>query len=252
MKIFKFFLLFSCIGTIQAQTHSPYDNSWKVDVTPYLWAINMNGTVQVGPARTHLNQDFGDILKNFNYGGMLWVDAYKNNLGIFVNALYASLGNNFKDGPVKVDANNQFGLFSGGLSYKVYDCHAFSVEPYAGFRYTLNDTTVKLSIPSLFYLRSTNNKHWTDPIIGARLRYDFTKAWSVTLAGDIGGTNASKQYSYNLIGLLGYSPQTVMTNTTAYLGYRLLDQHYITGSGLNYYNWNMKIFGPLIGIAFKF
>ncbi len=230
---------------------------WHFEVAPYLWATNMNGTIKIGDVTSHVNQTFGDLIAHLNWGAMLWLSANKDKFGLFVNALYASASINTSDDTLPIKAKSNFGIYSAGLSYQVYQTMIgnsstqFSITPYAGARYTNNHASLTVNSPYGSF-RAADDENWTDPIVGARLEFDFTKAWLVTLAGDIGGTNASSNYSYNLIGLLGFKPQTMWTSTAWYLGYRLLDQHYITGSGENYFNWNMKLFGPMAGVSFTF
>lgn len=89
-----------------------------------------------------------------------------------------------------------------------------------------------------------NNQYWTDPIIGARIIKHFNNGANVNLAADIGGLSASKQYSYNIIALLGYMPQFMWRNTKWYIDYRLLDQLYENGNGNNKFIWDMKLSGP--------
>ena len=237
-----------CVTTSYAMNTG---NAWQFNIAPYLWATGMSGTEGIGSSRVHINQTFSDIWHDLDWGGMLWLDANKDNLGLFINTMYVVLSKDVTDGPVSADIKNRFGIFSAGASYEVLRRGALAVSPYAGFRYTLNDTAVTLNTP-LSSLRATDNQHWTDPILGLKLLYNFTRAWSILLAGDLGGTNANDHYSYNVVGLLGYSPQTIFTNTTAYLGYRLLDQHYETGSGSSAFNWNMKLFGPVLGVSIAF
>lgn len=245
---FKLLAVFCCISS----TYAASEDHWTVEIAPYLWAINMNGTVQTGGNRLHINENFNDVLSQLNWAGMVWVDARKDKWDIFLNTLYASLSNTVHDGNTSLDANNYYSIVSVGASYEIYkkffsNSSLVTLEPYLGARYTLNNTTLTLSSP-LFTIRAADDQHWTDPILGLRVNYWMTKAWKIILAGDIGGTNARTHYSYNVLGLLGYKPQK-WSNTTLYLGYRLLDQHYETGNGPTFYNWNMKNFGPLIGIA---
>ena len=101
-------------------------------------------------------------------------------------------------------------------------------------------------------MNEKDNQSWVDPLIGLRIIYAFNKAWSATLEGDVGGTSTTTDYSYNVNALIGYHPQTTKLNTTVYLGYRLLDQNYQTGSGVNTFVWNMRIAGPIMGVAFDF
>ncbi|EKD73362.1 MAG: hypothetical protein ACD_45C00345G0001 [uncultured bacterium] len=228
------------------------DNTWNVNVTPYLWAMNMNGRVQVADKKTHIDESFGDLLHHMNMGGMIWIDAGKGKLQFFGNIMYAALSNSGHDGPLSVDAQNKFGIFSAGISYELYKWYCgLALEPYAGARYTLNDTTLTVKLDAL-RLKESDNQHWTDPLVGARLRYSLTQAWQVIVAGDIGGTNTKNDYSYNAIALLGYHPQTQLTRTTIYVGYRVLYQRYTTGSGIHLFNWDMKLFGPLAGLAISF
>jgi len=245
-------------ATATANTYAKIstDDNWQFTVAPYLWAISMNGTVQVSNRRAHVDQSFSDILSEMDIGGMVWLDASKGKWDIFLNALYAKLSDSSNDGILRVSATDKFGILGGGVSYQIYKAcfenqSSLAIEPYAGFRFTVNNTTVKASIPGIT-LQKSENQNWTDPILGAKFIYAMTKAWSLTFAGDLGGTNTSSDYSYNIFGAVGYTPQTMWTNTTTYLGYRILDQHYVTGSGTGYYNWNMKLTGPVFGVAFRF
>jgi hypothetical protein len=238
-----------------------FRDTWQFDVIPYIWFLNMNGRVGVADKTAHIDQDFSDIWQKLNIAGMVFLEANKGNAGIFLNALYSKLSDRVSQGPFSVDATTRYELYSAGASYTVYrNCFKdacggigsmLEITPYAGLRYTVNDTTVDVSAPFLDIGRS-DNQSWVDPIIGARLKYAFAKAWLITLAGDLGGTNHSTDYSYNVMGVLGYSPQTFWTNTTTYIGYRLLYQHYTTGSGSGLYNWDMKLFGPMLGFGISF
>lgn len=236
-------------------------DAWQFDVIPYIWFLNMNGRVGVADRTAHIDQNFSDIWQKLNIAGMIFLEANKGNAGVFLNALYAKLSDSASQGPFSVDATTRFGLYGAGASYTVYrNCFVDScggagsmveITPYAGLRYTVNNTTVDFSAP-LFEVSRSNNENWVDPILGARLSYSFAKAWLITLAGDLGGTNHSTDYSYNAMGVIGYSPQTFWTNTTTYIGYRVLYQHYTTGSGSSRFDWNMKLDGPMLGFGISF
>ena len=238
------------------------DDSWKLVIAPYVWALNMNGSTQIRGQRAHVDETFSDIMNQLNWSGMLFAEVKKNKLSIFVNALYASLSDGASDRYISAHVNSNFGLYSAGLSYEIYktcfsesscgpESKSLAVVPYIGARYTSNDISLKVNTP-FGNLRRSDNKHWTDPLIGALLNFDLTKAWLFSVAGDVGGTNTVSDYSYNVTGLIGYKPQTIFTRTTWYLGYRVLDQHYVSGSSSNYFNWNMKLYGPMVGVSFTF
>lgn len=245
--------LLTCMLALLGSTSVSADpaNPWKIEVAPYLWAMNMNGRVQVGSQSAHVTESFSDIMKQFKGGGMLWIDANKDRLGLFFNGMYSVLSNTTDAGPFEVDSTNKFGIFSAGVSYEVFqktlaNAGQIAIEPYLGARYTLNNTTLKVSGTGI---SATDNQHWTDPIIGARVRYNISKAWLALVAGDVGGTNFNNHNSYNINAFVGYKPQTMLKNTTFYLGYRLLYQNYVSGSGANRFSWDMKLFGPVAGFS---
>jgi hypothetical protein len=225
---------------------------WQFEVTPYLWALNMDGRVGVGPVSTHIDENFDDILKHLNFAAMVYATAHQDKFGMYGNALYANLSDSGNLGPLHVKATNHYGIFGVGISYIAYEhritwLSKYTLEPYAGARYTLNNTTLKVNNFSV-----SNNQHWTDPVIGLELNYILNRQWSYKLAGDIGGTNTNTHYSYSATGLIGYTPQTTWTNTTTSFGYHYLAQHYQTGHGLNFYNWNMHLFGPVLALSIRF
>jgi hypothetical protein len=229
---------------------------WQFEITPYLWALNMNGQVGVGPTTAHVNETFSDIWHHLDFAGMVYGSAHKDEFGLYGSALYAALSDSGTLGPhggISVKAYEDYGIFGAGASYIVAK-HQFSnlsevtVEPYAGARYTLVNTSLKVAtLPT-----ARDDQHWTDPVIGLNLNYAFNRQWSIRLMGDIGGTSTNRQYSYSATGLIGYTPVSFWTNTTTSLGYRFLAQHYVSGSGLRYFDWNMRLFGPVIAITIRF
>jgi hypothetical protein len=239
--------------TLGADANNP---AWQFDIAPYIWAANMNGRVASGPITAHMSENFADILSQLNVGGMLWLAAYKGPFGLFLNSMYIVLSDNAKVDGVTVDQKTRSGLFTAGLLYIILQkqieradgsINQIQLQPYIGDRYTLNNVRI-----NLFNLTINDNHHWQDPVIGLRMIYDWPR-WVVQLSGDVGGTNAKTQYSYNWAALLGYKPASPsMKHVSFYLGYRNLYQVYKTGSGINYFNWSMRELGPVLGVNFNF
>ncbi len=228
---------------------------WRFMIAPYLWALNMNGSTQIKGRRASVDQTFSDILSNLNWGAMVWLEANKDKWGGFLNITYASLSDGASDRFISAHVNTQFSLYAAGLTYEAYKtqwrCSTLALLPYIGGRYTMLNNSLTVNTP-LGSVRGSDIQHWIDPFVGLRLNFDLTQAWLLTLAGDLGGTNASSDYSYNLWGVIGYKPQTFWKSTTWYLGYRLLDQKYTHGTSSNYFLWDMKLHGPVAGLAFSF
>ncbi len=255
-KIISISFIAISYSTAYAFTHQePLNNNWKITIAPYIWGTSMNGRVGVASQSAQVDQSFSDILKQLDMAGMLALDVERNGVGLFFNGMYASMSDHANNGPYSVHDRNQFSLISGGISYEIYNHYIFGhsgllkVQPYAGFRYTENNVTLTFDVPAQA-LTLKNNQYWTDPIVGMRLISAFYNGFNINIAGDVGGLNRSTQYSYNVMALLGYQPQTRWKNTRFYAGYRLLDQHYQHGNGLQRFDWDMKIAGPILGVAF--
>lgn len=239
---------------------SVWASPWEIEIAPYVWAIGMNGRVQVANKTGHLDQSFSDILRELDFAGMLWVNVKKDRFGFYANTVYAILSDKVSQGAISVDLLSKYGIFGAGISYEVFRyCFAYGcsspqaaiyIEPYAGLRYTLNDTTLSVAFHS-DKARGVKNVHWTDPLIGLRFNYRMNQRLLAILSGDIGGTNGSTHYSYSWMAVLSYIP-SALPRSNIYLGYRLLDQRYQTGSGRSFYDWNMKLSGPILGFGYSF
>src|SRR3990167_1009438 len=133
------YCIFVCNQLMAQETSS----GWIVDIAPYAWAINMNGSVGVGAEVLQVQQTFGDILQDIQGAGMLWINAHLDRLGVFANLLYAQLSQNQTISGYTIHATNQFGLFSVGVSYRIYalgalqQANSLALEALAGVRNTL-------------------------------------------------------------------------------------------------------------------
>lgn len=228
---------------------------WKVTIAPYVWGMNMNGTVNVGAAGVRIKEGFNDILQDFKGGGMLYLEVDRGKWGVFLNSMYAYLDRTVSSGTVTVKPVVKYGLFTIGASYNAYskvfrNCTSFILDPYIGARYTINDTSIRVTQPS-GTVEYSNNQQWVDPIVGARATYIMNKRWSAVFAGDVGGVDYN-QNSYNVSGFIGYAPVNKCVNLTLYAGYRLLYQKYVNDYEIPGYSWKMHLFGPIAGVAFVF
>lgn len=225
---------------------------WEYSLSPYLWFINLNGTAGADGVNVSVNQSFTDLWSDLNFAGMLFFDAHYDRLGIFLDVVYTKVSNSEHIDGEKAKITNIFGVFTPGLSYQVVrqqvsDQAHFIFEPYAGIRITRNDANVKFGS-----IDSDNNVYWSDALIGTRLIFEFYKQWTLSLTGDFGGTTSPDQRSYNAVALLGYQFPNVVFPLSIFGGYRYLHQTYITSSETDSFDWDMGVFGPLIGIKGEF
>lgn len=258
MSFKKIVLLFAlCVFSCGAFAADANDPHWQFSIAPYFWAINMDGRVAAGSVTKHIDADFSEIWQHFDGGIMLWADAHKGPYGVFINGLYAVLSDTDHKYAINANAKVYFGIYDAALSYialqKSYPNNTMlQLEPYLGARYTMNHARVNANTspprpPSS--ASAKNNQNWTDPIVGLILHYHFNNRWFLQLLGDVGGTSTSSDCSYNVLGLIGYKPTKA---SSLYLGYNDLYQKYQTGSGSSYFNWDMRLFGPVAGFDIQF
>ena len=227
-------------------------SDWKVDIAPYIWAINLNGDVGVGKYEAHIDESFSNLLKDLDIGAMLWVNIHYKKFGVFADPVYGKLSNNSTVDGVKIDTTDVYSVIGTGASYQVLQVpmsrdSRFTLEPYAGARITINNTTLKVLGDSF-----KKDEQWTDIIIGSRAIFDFGQTWHISLSSDYGGMTGGDHHSYNLVGVAGYTFALKPIPFSVYAGYRYLDQFFTTGNGPDFYKWDMAVFGPLLGLNMQF
>lgn len=230
--------IFNLVCSLQAY-------SWNYELAPYLWASSLEGTQQTGSYRFHVSESFAELLKQLDFGAMLYAAAYHNNWGIFFNGIYSKVSDDIALDDLNIRTSSVMTINNAGLSYKITPAPQWTVEPYLGARYTLNDTNIAINL-----LNSKQKYNWTDAILGTRISYKVNPAFSIEGIADYGrGAHSS---SYNLSALLGYQSPNHFKDTRFYLGYRFLHQNYHHGEDSTYYLWDINLLGPIAGFAYRF
>lgn len=179
---------------------------------------------------------------------MLGVAAYQNDFGLFFNGIYTKVTDDVVYRQLLINTSSILSIDSLGASYKLYKSvdNKLLIEPYAGLRYTINSN--RISIDNLFFGRQKID--WTDAIFGSRIDYNLSPSFNVIGSADYGIGYQSN--SYNLTAFLGYQSPYYFKNCRFYLGYRFLHQNYHQGKSTRYFDWNMDLLGPVMGVLFKF
>ena len=100
---------------------------------------------------------------------------------------------------------------------------------------------------------ASDSVNWVDPIVGARLRHQFAPNWSLVASGDVGGFGAGSKFSWKAAAVVNYDFY-VHNNVTwsGMIGYKALHVDYIKGSGLDQFEFDMTLYGPVFGITARF
>ncbi len=97
----------------------------------------------------------------------------------------------------------------------------------------------------LFEGAVNRGENWTDPVIGTRLRHNFTNKAFLIANGDIGGFGVNSDFSWNIQGGLGYEFSE---------RFALLSVDFDNGKDgtPDFFAYDTKTHGPLIGFVFRF
>jgi hypothetical protein len=139
------------------------------------------------------------------------------------------------------------------IGYQVYrekfsGDQSLTIDVLAGFSYLKVSWDISLNHPTLGHLSKSDDFTATDPMIGARLRYMFTKQFGVTAGGTIGGFGVGTELQYTATSSLVYSFTDWFAMSA---GYKYWYFKYEDDSK-NLSKLEQKLYGPMIGVQFRF
>jgi hypothetical protein len=241
---------------------------WQFQLTPYLWAVAIDGDVTVKGQKSDVDMSFRDILKDLNFALFVSGEARKGRFGLLVDGVYSALESDEDGENVKVDATLDLAYLSAAASYRLgpFDLDAargaagprLVVDPYLGGRYTYGNVDLKLKTRDPLAAASRKvggDQTWLDPIVGVRTLWQLTPDWTVTVLGDVGGFGLSgdEDFAWQAAGLIGYRFGLFAEDDARVLaGYRALHQNYRDGDGRDEFEWDMTLHGPVLGLALTF
>jgi len=253
-------------------------NQWTVSFTPYGWTPFLDGDVTVKGRTVSIDVTPIEVLEDLErVPWMSYAEARKGrfafyndifyaNLGADAsaartfgigNTLTASLGVDFEEAVVELGGAYEIAKWpSGGSS-------STAIDILGGARYWYQNMTIKLAVddgggglinprPGLFIARA-GSVDWIDPVIGGRIRHQVAPGQELVLRADIGGFGAGSEFSWNAFA--AYSWTVAVCEGVTYsgvLGYRALDVDYEQGAGLNKYEYDVLMHGPLVGLTVEF
>ena len=249
--------------SVPAQDNPDEGSEWSYSISPYMWALSMDGDVTVDGTTSDLDMSFSDIWDELNFAGMIEAEAWKGRFGFLVSGLYADLGHSTNIGPLKVDPDLQAVWAGAGMLYRLgtWDLtdepgkksQTVTLDTYLGVRYTWLDIKLDLK-PVLLPLPDPSGKEdWFEPVLGLRSHWDLSDRWSLMMGGDIGGMAFGSDFAWGAYGVFGYRFNLFGNEDARFImGYRALSQDYDDGHGSNKFEWDVTLHGPLIGLNIPF
>ncbi|PWK18187.1 hypothetical protein [Xanthomarina spongicola] len=245
------FLLSSLFITAQDSSDSNSETkntSWSFLVEPYLMFPNMKGDTQIRENLPSLgvDADTDNIFSHLKMGAMLYLEAKNENWAITSDFVYMKLGE---------DVTPSSLVQSGELEVKetLWELDGYRrILPMleAGIGMRLVSVSADADFSFVFQDRSADiTETWIDPIIVIRSHNVIKDNFLLNVKGDIGGFGIGSEFTWQIQLDAGYKFSDLFN---LMIGYRYIGIDYETGSGQDYFAYNIDTFGPEIRLGFNF
>ncbi|HXC99277.1 MAG TPA: hypothetical protein VN048_08040 [Verrucomicrobiae bacterium] len=223
-------------------------DNWSFDVVPYLWVagVDVETTLPSVPSSTPGGADRFDT--RISAGAMLAAQAQYRSFGVFADFDWLQLNTvATQPGPAYsgVNLKSDFIQTTAALTYSLPLSGKFHAEALAGAQIWNVNEDLEFTTGLLPGFKTSGDKTWVDPVIGADLRYDLSKRWFLMAKGTVGGFGAASDISWDVFTGIGWH---ITDWCSAALGYRYLHEEY----DRNNFEFNMDAQGFLLGVGFHF
>jgi len=227
-----------------SQSVAGESDTWRFQVTPYVWMAGLEGHVRPVRASPTLNVDktFSEIMDSVDAAAFLTGTARYGRYIIHGDFSYVATSDSASL-PMNLSARAKVRQTSmtlvGGYAFPLGN--ASNVDLMAGMRaWKIN---AKAQVAGLVSARS--DTAFVDPVIAARWRYDISPKWSTLLYVDVGGFGVGSDSTWQVLGTVNYQ---VTDSAHVSLGYRELSVDFDSkGKRLDF-----RQSGPLVGVTFTF
>jgi hypothetical protein len=246
------FVAFSLTDAIAQDAKPTAKNEWSYLVEPYLLFPNMGGTVGLADLpEAAIDADTNEIFGHLKMGAMLYTEASNDFWAIGSDLIYMELAQGVKPGLVvgsgEVTAK-QFAWEVSGLR---------KVNPWLEFGVggILNSVNSGVDINLIFLGGTSPNKTkemtktWFDPMLIARIKSKDVEKIIYQFRGEIGGFGIGSDLAWQMQAVVGYQFSKLFSITG---GYRIISLDYETGSGQDYFHYNIDTSGPTVRFGFQF
>ena len=186
---------------------------WKV--TPYLWLVNMNGDLSIGPIDQEIDQSFGDILSNLDVAAQIYAELGKGKHAFHVDYTYLRLKPDPTEQPSppflpdsEVSSKLTNNIFEAAYNYRWNGPEGPALV--LGAR--LIDMEMRMSPTRLPAV--TAGPNWWDYFVGIKTHNTISTKWDFDFYGTIGTggsdlpwtlqANFGRRYSNNNRLMLGF------------------------------------------------
>ena len=258
---------------------------WRLNLALYGWATSVSGNVTARNQTVDINASFIDVVqKSDSLGGLMaYFEANKGRVGFYTDFVFARLGfgagqTNYRNPlpglrittTTNVALTYQLFIVEMGGLYELHrwtgaDGAFTAVDALLAARYwntsvaATFDATANVNLSNFGLQRSfglavarTDAVQWVDPVLGLRLRHRFTPSQEFFVRGDVGGFGLGSQFAWQAVAAYSYAWQFTGYQIAAVLGFRALGVNYSSPSSIDSAGINEVLYGPIIGVSFRF
>ena len=240
-------VVFLAMGSVIAQAQE--GGGWQCELTPYFTLAGINGSVRpVGGKTISISASPGDLLTNLDVGGSVAFEARHGRWGVVFDGIYMKLSKNvtLRDSLYSsVDVGVKSGITSIEALYRAADQKDLTVDVVGGVRFWATETKLDYNEAQLPAKTVTNEKNWTDPVIGSRLKVGLADDLKFNALLDLGGFAVSSRFTYQVY--LG-AEYRFNDDLSGKFGYRLMGIDYDNEGYTN----NLLIHGLTVGVTITF
>jgi hypothetical protein len=231
------------------------EKDWYVALRLGFMPYNLDASGAIGNRPFDVSSSLSDITSKTDttiLGGD--VEFGKQGFFIDVPTFYQKSVGNQGNGILGAQATLKELNINPMIGYRVFqqafgDGQAFAVDAMAGVSYVRLSAGLTLFDPvNGNELSPERDFHFTDPMIGTRVSYAFSKKFGINASGEIGGFTLGSKLQAIAQGGVGYN---VTDWFQASVGFKYWYFRYEDNTQL-LNSLNQTIYGPLVGVQFKY
>lgn len=230
---------------------------WQFEITPYLFASGLNGTLGLKGIEADVDMSFGDLWDRLDKAFMLMGTAQKGDWIYGFDGMYVELGGEQASswqGPLGNSSSAQLNvemtqeIYSLSAGRKVWGGNDRRLDLVGVARYTMLETNMNLALttgPSLLPDGSrtvSGGFDWWDAAIGVRYLAPLSEKWDLVGYADVGAGGSDLTYQL----LAGVNWQFSKTFSGKF-GYRYFYQDYSKDD----FKWDMAMSGLFAGLGIR-
>jgi len=226
------------------------ESEWEYTATLYGWFPGISTTVETPVGEIEAEVDFDEFLETLDIAFLGAFEARKGRLSLIGDLQFFDISAETGRAPgafTGAEIDSQLAIFSAYAAYALVDSEDLRFDVGGGFRY--NGTSVEAELaqeggggPSF-----EDDGGWTDLLLAARVRREFSNKWYGTGYADVGGFGIgdSSELTWQVSAGLGYEFNDTWSMAGGY-------RHYSVEHGEDLVTTTIEVSGPFLGVQIAF